>query len=502
MEFEIKTNTPFSIGTDVDWIEPVGTRALESKYASFRIVANRSDDGRTGHIVFESDAAGAKQTVTIVQLGANTVYIPDETFRAYCIAVFDSDKNGELSVAECEAAQKINYSGSDKNNRTAIKSIEGIGYFKNISYLDLSYGQIQGEVDLSANTQLRICDIGSNYITSLKLPEGETLTSLYVHDNNLPAIDVSKSTKLQNLTVNYNPLTNIDVSHNSDLSHFRAVSCQQLSSLDLTANTALEFLDIPLTSVTHVTMPEGDYPLFACIVWSCPLLTSIDLSGAINVAHFQSGGSTALKEVWLRTGTSYDTFTYEPGAVFKFKGENLNEAINIPDETFRSILLKKFDSNNDGILSKAETMTQTNIQFEAGDIPENSTIASFEGIANFQNLSRIVIKGEARYRNRITAPLSEEFAQLQRLSYFQIEQTNMTGTISEKFGTLPRLSTFHCSNNKYITGTLPESLIKNRQTRHINVRDCQLGATIVEVPASELLNYPDRSKQKTIYYEP
>jgi len=77
------------------------------------------------------------------------------------------------------------------------------------------------------------------------------LITLYCYDNQLTSLDVSANTALEILNCNSNQLTSLDVSNNAALT---ALSCQfnQLTSLDVNANPALEFLYCYTNQLTSV----------------------------------------------------------------------------------------------------------------------------------------------------------------------------------------------------------------------------------------------------------
>ena len=69
--------------------------------------------------------------------------------------------------------------------------------------------------------------------------------------------------------------------------------------------------------------------------------------------------------------------------------ESLNLEKDVPDEAFRDVL-KKFDTDNDGIVSRAEADEVTELIYE--DWTE--TISDLTGIAFFTNLETLSVQGE------------------------------------------------------------------------------------------------------------
>ena len=69
--------------------------------------------------------------------------------------------------------------------------------------------------------------------------------------------------------------------------------------------------------------------------------------------------------------------------------ESLNLEKDVPDAAFRAVL-KKFDTDNDGIVSRAEADAVTELIYEEW----NGTIIDLTGIAFFTNLETLSVQGE------------------------------------------------------------------------------------------------------------
>ena len=75
------------------------------------------------------------------------VEIPDANFKAYLLANFDANKDGEISLAEAKAVKEINCSGKN------IQKLDGIEKFKNLEKLDCSNNQLI-ELDVRYNKKI------------------------------------------------------------------------------------------------------------------------------------------------------------------------------------------------------------------------------------------------------------------------------------------------------------------------------------------------------------
>ena len=81
-----------------------------------------------------------------------------------------------------------------------------------------------------------------NQLTSLDVSANTALTVLDCSSNSLTSLDVSANTALTELWCGYNQLTSLDVSANTALTTLWCYY-NQLESLDVSANTALTFLE-------------------------------------------------------------------------------------------------------------------------------------------------------------------------------------------------------------------------------------------------------------------
>lgn len=164
---------------------------------------------------------------------------PDPIFRAYLIKNFDSDRDGIISQEEAEAITKIEVVNSDAYNNEEesklIKSLEGIQYLTNLTYLDCRY----------------------NHIAVLDVSKNMLLTNLYCGYNKLKALDISKHTQLKSLGCEYCQLPSLDISENMQLMHLTC-SNNQLTSLDVSGHTQLIYVSCGNNQLTTLDVSETD----------------------------------------------------------------------------------------------------------------------------------------------------------------------------------------------------------------------------------------------------
>ena len=114
-----------------------------------------------------------------------------------------------------------------------------------------------------------------NQLTSLDLSKNTALTYLECYGNQLTSLDLSKNTALTYLECFDNQLTSLDLSKNTALESLKCDN-NQLTSLDLSKNTALEYLNCYNNQLTSLDLSKNT----ALTYLECfdNQLTSLDLS--------------------------------------------------------------------------------------------------------------------------------------------------------------------------------------------------------------------------------
>ncbi len=154
-------------------------------------------------------------------------HFPDDIFRSYVEAHFDSDHDGYLSRSEMQAAKKI-----DLLNK-GVTTFEGIEYLAELEELNCHTNQITS-LDVSKNIKLRRLSCSVNNLGSLDVSKNVNLEYLYCGSCNLTSLDLRNNKKLTFLNCKRNKLTSLDLSQNVLL---RELNCSNnmLTSLDLSS---------------------------------------------------------------------------------------------------------------------------------------------------------------------------------------------------------------------------------------------------------------------------
>jgi len=85
---------------------------------------------------------------------------------------------------------------------------------------------------------------------------GDNITGLFVNQNNLTSLDVSKCTTLTHLDCDYNQLIKLDMSQNTALTQLEC-ACNSLRELDVSQNTALTQLECYYNLFTELDVSQN-----------------------------------------------------------------------------------------------------------------------------------------------------------------------------------------------------------------------------------------------------
>ena len=183
------------------------------------------------------------------------IKIPDPNFKRYLINYFDTDGDGEISIAEALGIKEIHC------KKQGIKSLKGIEAFENLvkltcsfndlcdldisqlkklTYLDCQHNRLI-YLDLSGNKLLRICWCDHNVIERLDVSKNIELYKLNCQNNVLKTLNVRRNKKLFRLDCADNKLTSLNLTKNPELEQLRCFR-NRLWKLDVSKNPLLQYL--------------------------------------------------------------------------------------------------------------------------------------------------------------------------------------------------------------------------------------------------------------------
>ena len=172
-------------------------------------------------------------TEPIVQeIAINQEHFPDEAFRVYVSATFDTNNDGVLDQGEIDEVTEIIVP------EAGISSLQGLEYF----------------------TELTRLECNSNSLTQLNLSHNEKLQSVLCSGNQLTELDARACPELKYLVCNNNKLTSLDISGNQKLLSLQCVN-NQLKALDISNNQELDMLTCELNSITELNLSANPHIL-------------------------------------------------------------------------------------------------------------------------------------------------------------------------------------------------------------------------------------------------
>ena len=223
---------------------------------------------------------------------------PDPVFREYVHKVAGSYYLTDAIVRQIEALD-VSKDNIKKvlGDRDPITNLKGIRHLKYVRDLNCS-GQELTTLDLELNMRVEKLDCSGNQLTDLLLrPTGTSLKYLYCSSNKLTALDLSKSSELIELNCSWNQLTALDLSANKklqkiiaqanalttldtrnlpELTYLNLWGNDDLTSIDVSKNTKLEFLSASYGKLTSLNV-KNNRMLVELYVYNNQL-TALDVS--------------------------------------------------------------------------------------------------------------------------------------------------------------------------------------------------------------------------------
>lgn len=231
---------------------------------------------------YVADAAGADIVIADA--------FPDYDLQDYVSKNFDKDQDGSLNEEEIAGATELNLGWS------WVMDLTGIEHLTALKKLDINCTWVS-EVDVTNNTELEVLnlmgcydiamldvsnnpkltylDITQTIISSLNLTNNKELVTFIAEEAPIESVDFSNNSKLEevnltntkvssvkldNLTelkkinLDMSAVASVDVSKNLKLEELTLVGNAGITSLDVTANTALKVLDISGTGISEISL--------------------------------------------------------------------------------------------------------------------------------------------------------------------------------------------------------------------------------------------------------
>ncbi len=204
------------------------------------------------------------------------IIFEDANFKAYLVANFDTDGDGEISKEEALAITKIIVGTKD------IESLAGIEHMANLTELRCEGPWSIFEPEEDPEGKLKTLDVSKNV----------NLTILYCGFNQLTSLDVTNNPKIEQLRCAGNNLNSLDVSKNTELIEFEAYN-NRLSSIDVSNNPELEYIDLTNNQIKSIDVSKNlELERITC---SDNKLTSIDVTNNQKLTTLNISGNSIVK---------------------------------------------------------------------------------------------------------------------------------------------------------------------------------------------------------------
>ena len=174
---------------------------------------------------------------------------PDDYFRQYVSAKFDSNKDGYLDSVERNSQKAVELYGS------GIESIEGIELL-NVSKLSMLRTNVT-EIDLTDTTSISVVDIsGCRKLTSFK--GNFCQMRILLNDCwNLKTLDVTRCIYLNTLHISGNDkLTEVNILKNKYLNDLRIENCYSITYISFNKNNRFQYLYIKNTAIYSIDLTD------------------------------------------------------------------------------------------------------------------------------------------------------------------------------------------------------------------------------------------------------
>ena len=300
------------------------------------------------------------------------IIFEDANFKAYLVANFDTDGDGEISKEEALAITKIIVGTKD------IESLAGIEHMANLTELRCEgpwsifepeedpEGKLK-TLDVSKNVNLTILYCGFNQLTSLDVTNNPKIEQLRCAGNNLNSLDVSKNTELIEFEAYNNRLSSIDVSNNPELEYIDLTN-NQIKSIDVSNNPELDYIDLTNNQIKSIDVSKNLE--LERITYSDNKLTSIDVTNNQKLTELNISGNSIV-EIDLGKNPELKLLICNKNKISELELSNNKklEILNVNDNNLTSLTVN--------CCPEIETLKANNNLIKEMDISELTSLSDF-----------------------------------------------------------------------------------------------------------------------------
>ena len=414
-KIKINCPTPVTLGTSAEDATEFNFVIPPVTFTNgFKITIDGTSGGKRGrkvkstsaNIQIERNVRRNMAALSVALEPLELVEFEDETFKAYCVANFDTDGDGEISIDEALAVTVMNcfnasstheytyyYSGDNRYDFIYASSLKGIEEFKNLQILNVSGSTaVQGplaSLDLRQNTALKLLIVNFNDITSLNIEGLTQLEGLECCYTKLPEIDAYGLSSLQDLNATNNTL----------LKKINISQCTSFTTLDIANTLNLEHFECAKTKLTKLNLSYQPHLSYVNCSY-CSVLEELDLSES-KVSNSITWANCPAMKRFLFSNTELATWPAEDFAGFSYleevdlNGSNYAGTLDLSDKGH----LKKLDAGNNQLLTgitvaeraPIEDFACANSGVTSLDIERLSLLNNFN-CANCEDLESLTVK--------------------------------------------------------------------------------------------------------------
>ncbi|HCW3273232.1 TPA: LapB repeat-containing protein [Listeria monocytogenes] len=238
----------------------------------------------------------------LVQAGTKTYndYFPDGNLAKAVAEKMNKNVDESVTVEELAKITKL-----DARSR-GIEDSTGMEYLTGLETLYLEDNQLKS-IDVSKNLNLKELACSNNPLANVDVSKNLALEELTCENNELTQLDVSQNTALAYLYCPRNQLTKLDVSKNSAL-RYLACDVNQLTNLDVSKNPALTNLGCTKNQLTDLDVSQN--PNLGTLVCSDNQLTNLDISQN-QVLEYLTCDNNKLKNIDIDQNLALKEFSCE-----------------------------------------------------------------------------------------------------------------------------------------------------------------------------------------------
>ena len=279
------------------------------------------------------------------------IIFEDANFKAYLVANFDTDGDGEISKEEALAITEIIVGTKD------IESLAGIEHMANLTELRCEGPWSFFEPEKDPEGKLKTLDVSKNV----------NLTILYCGFNQLTSLDVTNNPKIEQLRCAGNNLNSLDVSKNTELIKFEAYN-NRLSSIDVSNNPELYYIDLTNNQIKSIDVSKN--LKLGRITCSNNKLTSIDVTNNQKLTTLNISGNSIVK-IDLGNNPDLEYLCCEKNKISELELSNNKklEGLNVNDNNLTSLTVN--------CCPEIETLKANNNLIKEMDISELTSLFDF-----------------------------------------------------------------------------------------------------------------------------